>query len=107
MKHRRPRPSAVSVALGLGLLLSILFVGLQAAANAPTRALDSDASLEAVRAYQAGPLETRSAGGGDGLPGIDDEGLALVALIAVVVGFRVSGLARNSAARRRVPPTPS
>ena len=106
LRHRRPWPRATSVALSLGLLFSIFFLGLQAAANSPTQAEDAEGSGQVVRPYQAGPLDASTSVRSDARLSVDEEGLALAALIAVIVGFRLSGLARNSARRRRVPPMP-
>ena len=106
-KDRLRGQRAVGAALSLGLVLVIALGGLESVASAQGDGLDSNASIEAARPYQAGPLEARGAASVDVLPSLAEEGVALAALIAVVLGFRLSGLARNSVRRRRLPPFPS
>lgn len=67
-------------------------------------AVEGSATSEIGQAYQEGPLGTRIADPGFVLPTGAEEAIAFVALVAIVIGFRASGLSQSGISRRRTPP---
>lgn len=67
-------------------------------------AVEGAATAEIGPAYQDGPLGARAIESGFELPTSAEEAIAFAALVAIVIGFRASGLSRSGISGRRPPP---
>ena len=86
-----------------GAILS-LFLIVFARAGVLVAGGDEAAGAEIGQAYQEGPLGARSEARYLELPTSAENALAFGALVAIVIGLRVSGLSRSRGSRRRSPP---
>jgi hypothetical protein len=67
-------------------------------------AAEEGANSSVGPAYQDGPVAARFTDSPIELPTSAEEAIAFVALVAIVIGFRASGLSRSGISRRRTPP---
>ena len=85
---------------GLGLLAALVAVILTIPISAVLAETATEQSAEPTKtAYAAGPINARARDLAEDWPPHAQEALALAGLLAIVLGFRASGLARNQARR--------